>query len=113
MGQGAGEAVFVHPEAVFAIGVATLGGGDDFHRSELLAVLCKMRTGKAGSRQESFDAAFLPAIAGRAGTFVILGPRQWIMPPLTGDGIRAGKRPPVHNDPRANPGSQNHPKHDR
>ena len=56
---------------------------------------------KAGAAQESLDAAMLAAIAGRAQTFVIAGPRQWIVTPFAGNRLVADQDAATHDNAAA------------
>src|SRR5256886_13386295 len=49
-----------------------------------------------GAGQPGFDAAALAAITGRTGPLLGTGPGERIVPPLTGDEVRAQQAPAVH-----------------
>src|SRR5438445_6910442 len=65
-----------------------------------------------GAGQPGFDAAALAAITGRTGPLLGTGPGERIVPPLTGDEVRAQQAPAVHDDPTSDSGAEDDAEHD-
>jgi hypothetical protein len=66
----------------------------------------------ARAGQKCFDATSLPAKARRAWPFVVVGPRQRIMSPLTRDCVGSCQHAPAHDDARTDTGAENDPEDD-
>ena len=96
--QRARHALLVARQRRLRVAVARRRPLDDLGRQQTLARAPLVVRRHAGSRQERFDAAVTPAVAGRSGHLVGLGPRQRVVSPLARNRIRTRQQMPAHDN---------------
>ncbi len=106
------EPVLVADERCIACRIALARAGDDRFRRKRFATVRAMVSHEARTRNPGFDASMLAAEARRAGTLVVVWPRQRVMPPFAADRVATLEHAAVHDDPATDAGTENDAKDD-